>query len=388
MAATSVGAAILFFPTLLEPTGFMLSVSLLLLAWGLTTYASLLFLEVTLWFPPGSHFILMGQKLLGRPMTVISWMVYLLLMYFLLSAYLTSFLVLWTNVLSYFNYSSQIVRGMLFCGVLLTACLLYFSRPFIKHCIVAAAIVLLFFFAVFVFFSAPHVHIRLLAESHNEFILSAIAPILIAFAYHFIIPRVRDNIDGEQFKNARRIIFSTGLVLLFLYLVWIAIIFGAFPVLDKYGILHYVHTPPLTTLIQHSFEWAPGASWVLFGHVIFFFALCASFLTIANSLYNLAATSFKITRHAGGRLFLLAFIFIPPLCYTLFVPNGLIFALTLVGIFICYLYVIVPALLCWRGRHAKQTAFGYRVKGGRPMLAIMILVGGVLIGLQIYSLFT
>jgi tyrosine-specific transport protein len=387
MAATSIGAAILFFPTLLIPTGFILSLILLLLAWAVMNYTGFLFLEVTLWFPPGSHFITMGQKLLGRPITIMNWLIYLLLTYLLLSAYLMSFVTLLTNVLSYFGDSLQYVRYILFLGVLLIACLLYFFRPIIQYFIVALVLLLFIFLVIFFGFSVPHLHSKLLVEHHEHLILTAISLVLIAFGYHFIIPKVRDGIDGEQFKNARRIIFFTGLLLLAIYLLWLIVIFGVLPVLNKYGFMHYLHTPPFTTSINHSFQWTAGRSWVLLGHVIFLCALCTSFLKITNSLYNVTAKIFNVTNNAGSKLLLLVFIFLPPLVYISFFSHALIFALTIVGILISYLYIITPAVMCWIGRHAKQTSFGYRVKGGRLVLAGVILVGLVLMALQIYSLF-
>jgi amino acid permease len=356
IAATSIGAAILFFPMMLGTTSLILAIGLLLLIWIVMNYAGFLFLEITLWFPPNSHFMTMGKKLLGRPIAFLCASLYLVMMYLLLFVYLNGLTIFLSNIFNDLSFSSQNIYLILFSTVLLVAIAFYFFRHKVNYFIVSVVCLFLLCLILFFILSAPHIHSTLVIGGGVETLLGAIPLTLIAFSYHFIIPRVRDGIEGEKFKNARRIIFFGGLLLLLIYALWLLMIFSA------------VH------------------QWIFIAQIMCFLALTVSFLTVANSFYNFAAMTFNHTRYRQNKLFLLSFIFAPPLIYTLFFSYSIIYLITLIGILVTILYIIAPAVMVWSGRHSKEFSFGYRVKGGRFILIGLILLGVLLVGLQMYSL--
>ena len=374
--ATSLGTAILVLPMTLATTGFILSIFLLLSIWAIMSYTSLLFLEITLWFPPGTNYMTMGIKILGRGIAVILWCLYLLLMYLLLSAYLTSICNMIINLLSDYPHLHQYAPWILV-GVGLLGVLIIYSLK-IRMYYLTAIVVLLFLgsFALFTTLMTTHLQAVFLTGGSFKFMLIAVPFILTAFSYQYIIPQIRDGVVGEQFKTARRIIFFGGLFLLLVYLVWVTIIFGFFPLDRAHGFSSiFLVNHPSSVLIDQV-QWLTGNSFLAnCCRFLCFFAVGASFLSIAHNVYHFAENSFSIKQNVPGKIGLLIFTFLPPICYIFLFPKKLVFAFNTAGILVTLLYIIVPALMVWIARYIKCFAFGYRVKGGCVGLLVVLLIG-------------
>ncbi|MGE3921111.1 MAG: aromatic amino acid transport family protein, partial [Gammaproteobacteria bacterium] len=89
IVGTSIGAGMLALPVATAPGGFLGAAILLLACWLLMTFSALVILEVNLWLPPDSNIVSMAQKTAGRFAEVLAWVVYLLLLYSLISAYIS-----------------------------------------------------------------------------------------------------------------------------------------------------------------------------------------------------------------------------------------------------------------------------------------------------------
>src|SRR5689334_21191804 len=85
---TSVGAGMLALPIATAQLGFVGSLILLLVCWFVMTSGAFLLLEVNLWMPLNSNLNTMARATLGPIGQIISWLVFLLLLYSLLCAYI------------------------------------------------------------------------------------------------------------------------------------------------------------------------------------------------------------------------------------------------------------------------------------------------------------
>src|SRR3990167_9601625 len=86
---TSIGAGMLALPTSTAQLGFWGSTILLVSCWAVMTICSFLFLEVNLSLPTNTNIISMAGATLGRIGQAVAWVVYLLLLYSIICAYIS-----------------------------------------------------------------------------------------------------------------------------------------------------------------------------------------------------------------------------------------------------------------------------------------------------------
>ena len=89
IVGTSIGAGMLALPVANAGIGFWPSSFFLLLCWAMMTFGALFILEVNLYLPRGKHMLSMAHSTLGLPGLVTAWITYLVLLYTLLSAYIS-----------------------------------------------------------------------------------------------------------------------------------------------------------------------------------------------------------------------------------------------------------------------------------------------------------
>ncbi len=85
---TTIGAGMLALPVATAQLGFWGSMALLIGCWAVMTVSAFVFLEVNLWLPARSNLISMAGATLGRTGQACVWIVYLFLLYSILSAYI------------------------------------------------------------------------------------------------------------------------------------------------------------------------------------------------------------------------------------------------------------------------------------------------------------
>src|SRR5690242_13477534 len=87
VAGSCIGAGMLALPILTGLSGFLPSLSMMILAWVFMTFTGLLLIEVNGWFAGQVNLISMAQESLGAKGRLIAWISYLFLFYSLLVAY-------------------------------------------------------------------------------------------------------------------------------------------------------------------------------------------------------------------------------------------------------------------------------------------------------------
>ena len=88
VSGTTIGAAMLALPVVTGAAGFFPSLSLFLFFWLYMTFTAFLLLEVNLWMKEQTNLLTMAKKTLGFTGQIISWVIYLFLLYSLTTAYL------------------------------------------------------------------------------------------------------------------------------------------------------------------------------------------------------------------------------------------------------------------------------------------------------------
>ena len=88
IGGTSIGAGMLGLPIVAAQLGFVGSVALMVVCWAVMIISAFLILEVNLWLPQQSNLISMSRATIGPVGQVVAWIIYLLLLYSVLCAYI------------------------------------------------------------------------------------------------------------------------------------------------------------------------------------------------------------------------------------------------------------------------------------------------------------
>lgn len=89
IVGTAIGGGMLALPIVSANSSFWGTAGILLFCWAIMTFSAFLLLEVNLWLPPRSNIISMAKRTLGKPGAIIAGLSYILLLYSLLSAYIS-----------------------------------------------------------------------------------------------------------------------------------------------------------------------------------------------------------------------------------------------------------------------------------------------------------
>lgn len=381
---TTIGAGMLALPVATAELGFMGSMVLLITGWAIMTACAFLFLEVNLWLPPNSNLISMAGVTLGKPGQAVTWVVYLTLLYSILAAYVSGggdlfhyqlanlgvhvplsiaavlFTVLFGSVVCYgikaVDYAN---RGLMFGKMLSLVLLIALILPFV----------------------AP----QLLWTGSIKHIAAptSITVTVVSFACMMIIPSLRTYFNDDV-KSLRKAIFFGMLIPLICYIAWDMVILGVIPFLGHPGLKEMLHSASSNSDIIAALNVLLQQNSVNF-IVKFFTSICmaTSFLSVSLSLSDFLADGFGVQKKGFGLVLVTAVTFLPPVIMEVFYPDAFIRCLQYAGISCFILFLMLPALMAWRGRYhlkAQPHREGYQFLGGKFLLAILVIFATLMIG--------
>lgn len=383
VAGTAIGAGMLALPVSTGMAGFVPSVVLLVLYSIYMTFTALLMLEVNLWVGEGNNLISMAKLTLGRWGQVVSWCLYLFLLYSLTTAYiagggpmmLAAFKAVsgvalpeWAGMIPLLTIFGFVVyRGARSVDLVNRTCML---------CLVIT-------YALLLVFLTPHVEMTLLEHIDWRYALMGVSVAATSFGYHIVIPSLVHYMKRDVPK-VRLIILIGGAVPLLVYLLWELISLGIVPLEGEHGILSgYLHGSNGAFLMAEILQ---NSSLAMIATFFSFFAIITSFLGVSLSLFDFLADGLKIEKTRQGRALLYIMTFLPPMVITLVDPRAFLSALEYAGAFgVVTLLGLLPALMAWSGRYhlflVEPT--GYRAPGGKVALVATI---GISIGIIAYEL--
>lgn len=376
VTGTCIGGGMLAIPMVTAQCGFWWSMLIFFICWAVMLYSCFLVLEVNSALPANASFSSMAQKTLGLPGKVITWVMFLLLLYALLAAYDTGGASLLQSVFTQLHVS---IRYDL-CAALFTVILGTFvflgMRPTeqLNRYFLSAKLMLFVVAAILV---VPRIHISNLDAKvfHAHAFFAAIPVVLVSFGSHFVIPSIRNYI-GPDAKRLRKIVFIGMLIPLIVYIIWQVVVFGILPKAGEYSFasIHAEHdtTGSLVIALAHYLQ-NNTIKTILNAFVDI--AMTTSFLGIALSLFDFFIDGIRLTSHNYSHRFVAALLtFILPLLFAIFYPNGFIMALEYGAVFAAVLVLMLPGLMSMRLTTCKLTPF-YKVSGGMISRIIIVIIG-------------
>ncbi len=382
---TAIGAGMLALPVATAELGFWGSTALLIGCWAVMTICSLLFLEVNMWLPANSNLISMAGATLGKSGQIIAWIFYLLLLYSILSAYIAG----GGDLLHYILASKGInipVWTTSIAFTLLFGVVVYFGIRTVDYVNRGLMFGKLGAFLLLAVLIAPFVTTINLSQGELVHIVSpsAVSVTAVSFACLLIIPSLRTYFDNDV-KLLRKAIFIGTLVPLLCYILWDMVIMGVIPLDGVLGL------KAISTSSSSNSDLVTALSSLLHSQttlflVKFFTSVCmaTSFLSVSLSLSDFLSDGFRVAKKGLGNFVIFGATFLPPVIIVLFYPNAFLRGLQYAGLSVFVLMILLPPLMAWRGRYHHALALpGYRVRGGKFLLAILVVFATLMIGFGI-----
>jgi len=380
---TTIGAGMLALPTATAQLGFWGSSILLISCWAVMTTCAFLFLEVNLSLPAESNIISMAGATLGRVGQGVAWVVYLLLLYSIICAYISGGGDLFQYLLAIRGiHTSSAVASILFTFIF--GLVVYFGIRSVDYVNRGLMIGKLGALVLLVFLIFPFVSPDKLAMGQLKYITSpsSITIAAVAFGSLMIIPSLRTYF-GEDVKSLRKAIFIGTLIPLICYIAWNMVIMGVIPVNGNPGLQQMLESANSNSALVATL------STILHSKVItsltqFFTSICmaTSFLSVSLSLSDFLADGLRVAKQGVGNIIVFSGTFLPPIVIVLFYPNAFIRGLTYAGISCFILMVLMPPLMVWSGRyyHGTLSQAAYEIPGGKFLLASLVLFATLMIG--------
>ncbi|HHR6140596.1 TPA: tyrosine transporter TyrP [Providencia alcalifaciens] len=359
--------------------GFTGIVCLLISLWMLMSYTSLLLVEVYQHNPANMGLGSVAKKYLGPVGQIVTGLSMLLLMYALTTAYIGGAGVLIADSLSSWwgvtvSTQSAIIMFTVVGGAIV--CVGTHSVDFINRILFTAKTI---FLVIMLAVMMPHAEAINLSTMPLEkgLVLAAVPVIFTSFGFHGSVPSLVNYMNGDVRKL--RIIFITGSAIpLVAYILWQIATLGAIPSDTFMGIL--AQSSGLNGLLTAIRDVVATPRVNMAVALFMDLALATSFLGVALGLFDYLADLFKRSNNFAGRAQTTLLTFVPPLLAALFF-SSFVQALTYAAVALSVLALIIPALLTMRVRKLEAKGV-YRVKGGTPILGLVLLCGIAVIAIQ------
>lgn len=363
IVGTTLGVGMLAFPTLSVFGGFFPSVLLFAGIWLLMLASAYFFVDANLSIEGESDMVTMAEKRLGKGGKAIAWVIYLLLLYSLTSAYIdgcTPLIVEGVKALfgvSLPSWFAPLSLPLLFAGFI------YFGTSkvdFINRFLMLGLVVS---FGLLICFLPPQVDVSKLLHVDFGATLFTLPIAITAFGYHILIPSLSRYFKRDR-KMLRKAVFVGSIIPFGVYVLWQFLVLGVIPVdlLAQAYVKGQMATTPLALIVSHP---AIKLATKLFS----FFAIVTSFIGVTLSLCHFLSDGFKIKKSSIGRLLAVALTFVPPLLFVYTYEEGFYLALKYAGAFVALLLICLPAAMVWRLKN-YQTPL-------RRVLVITVMVLGL-----------
>ncbi len=367
IAGTTIGAGMLALPMTSAQFGFSNSLFLLIGMWLYMMCAAYIMVEIS--HGKGKSIAIIVEERFGLFAKNIAAFSLLMLFWSLLSAYISGSSSIVHRDL-HINQSLLAIGYTCIFGLFVATCTKivdYANRfLFIAKCIAFLTIVIIIL---------PFVTLKNLTDQHTltSMSLHYMIPIFFAsFGFHGSLPSLINYLDGDK-KSIYKSIFIGSVIPLLVYGVWQALTLGILGItFENTGDVGFF-IAQLATKTGHPY-------FALLMNVFTFLVITTSFLGVAMGLFDYISEWFsnenQISTHASTltchkRLIVTLLTFSMPLIFSLFYPEGFVFALGFSAIALSILAIILPCLVAL----GEQSSSFFMKK----WFVSLILLGGIAI---------
>ena len=345
VAGTGIGAGMLGMPISTGGGGLLVSCILYLFCYLTMIATGLIFVEIDLWLKnEKSNFLTIAEHFLGKTARWIVAIIYIVLFYSLLVAYVSGIGKIFVQILPY------TITTIVF--VLILAPLILKGAYVIDRLNFLFMIGLFGFYALFIFFGLRFINYQHFQLFDLATSLPGLPLIFTAFSYQGTVPSLINYLQRDVKKVRLAIIWGCTIALV-IYLIWQALILGIVPLkgpgsLQEAKALGQTAVYSLHLLTKNAWIYVLGQG----------FAICAivtSFLGVNMGLIDFLADGLKLPKKGKNLVFIGCLAFFPPLIFALLYPTIFLSALHFAGGVGCVLLLgVFPIFSFYVGRYIKN----------------------------------
>lgn len=363
VAGTTIGVGMLGLPVTTGFMGFWPSILLFGICWMFMLLTAFFFVDVNCSMRGNTNLVTMAGRTLGQWGRALCWVIYLLLLYSLIAAYIAACAPLFIQVVSKLFGADLPLWIAKFLLPVFFGGFIYLGTEGVDLINRLLMIGLVISYVMLIIFVPSFVKFENLAHVDWRPFVYASPVVLTAFGYHIIIPSLSTYL--KHHRNALMWIVTIGSVLaLIVNIIWQFLVLGAVPLTGPNGLAQaWVEgvpaTGPLIKIVK--------SPWIATGAYFFsFFAIITSFLGVGLSLADFLTDGLKIKKTWEGRLLAILLTFIPPLVFVFSYERGFLMALEYAGAFVAILLIFLPSAMAWTLEEPKF----YRTYYGRAVLIL------------------
>jgi len=334
VVGTTIGAGMLALPVATAQLGFWGSTVLLVSCWAVMTTCAFLFIEVNLWFPAHSNLVSMAGATLGKAGQAVTWVVYLVLLYSIICAYIAGggdlfHYILTTHGVNISQGASSILFTALFGFIVYRGIR---SVDYVNRGLMFGKLGALFLLICLII---PFITPTNLNSGEFSHIIapSSLTITAVSFACLMIIPSLRSYF-GNDIKTLRKAVFIGSLIPLCCYISWDMVIMGVVPLDGVPGLRAILSSSNTNSDLVFALTSILQTSSITF-LAKFFTSICmaTSFLSVSLSLSDFLADGLKVKKQGiSGNIIIFGATFLPPATLVIFYPHIFLLGLQYAGI--------------------------------------------------------
>ena len=382
IAGTVIGAGMLANPTATAGIWFAGSLIVLLYTWFSMLSSGLMILEATTHYPPGANFDTIVKDLLGRGWSIITGLSVAFVLYLLTYAYIFTGGNLTAQALQAPLWVGQIVFALIFAGCV------WWSTFWVDRgtTILIGGMIMTFLWANggLLLSAQPAVLFDTAGSGNGSYWIylgTALPVCLASFGFHGNVSGLFDYFRGDAKKVARSLWLGT-LVALVIYALWQFAVQGNLP-RSQFGPV--IAAQDNVASLLAALAQVAGSGLVRVLSLFSYMAIASSFLGVTLGLLDYLTDLFGFGTGRAGRSKAAALTFLPPLVACLLFPTGFVLAISYVGFAATVWTAFVPALLLYACRKKFGEGKGYRVYGGKWLMAWVFFFGLANVAAQVLS---
>ena len=341
---TCVAAGMLGLPVVSASSHFQLTCIMLLVAWILMTAGAWALLKVNLALPEGNNMITMSEATLGPIFKYITWVVYLMLLYTLICAYLAASGDLLHTLLHTIHLPVDRTISTVLVTIILGS-IVYAgigSVDGVNRLLMTAKIVICL---VVIATSVPSIKPHYLSAGNYAWHGSTFLVMICSFGYAIILPSIRVYLKSDG-KALYRVLLIGSVLPVILYVFWIAAVQGAVPRTGVHGLLAMNGVADTTSRLMLEISHITHKA-MLHSLSIIFVSICSitGFLGVSLALMDFLADGFKQPKQGLSHFILAVVTYLPPMLIVIFAPSLFIHALAYAGMCCIYILIALPILM-------------------------------------------
>lgn len=376
IAGTAVGAGMFSLPVVGAGMWFSYSIAMLICVWFCMLVSGLLLLETNLHFEPGASFDTLTRETLGNFWRIVNGLSIAFVLYILAYAYISGGGSIVNHSLEAAGIElPQSVAGLVF--ALGLAFVVFISTKAVDRIttIMLGGMIITFFLAVgnlLIDIDTVKLFKPDGEQTYLPYLLAALPFGLVSFGYHGNVPSLVKYYGKDSATIIKAIVLGT-LIAFVIYVCWLIATMGNIPRSEFVDIIAQggnmgVLVGALSGVITS--DWLTSML-TLFANL----AVASSFLGVTLGLFDYLADLFGFDESRSGRLKTATVTFVPPTVLGLLFPDGFLIAIGFAALAATIWAAIVPGLMAHRVRKMYPQYEGFRVPGGTPVIAIVILFG-------------